>query len=90
MTNTEILRVDGIDAGYDKKNVITGIHLAVSKGEWFALLGPNGSGKTTLLQCVAGLHAPSAGTVSIGGHSLKTAPSEAKRPLGYAISGTSH
>jgi ABC-2 type transport system ATP-binding protein len=36
-------------------------------GEIFALLGPNGAGKTTTLRMLAGLIAPTAGTVQIGG-----------------------
>ena len=36
------------------------------------LLGPSGSGKTTLLTLMAGLVAPSAGSVSIGGKRLET------------------
>jgi ABC-2 type transport system ATP-binding protein len=84
MTTSEVLRLDGIAAGYDKKTVIAGIDLAIARGEWFALLGPNGSGKTTLLHCVGGLHWPSSGSVTIGGYSLKSAPREAKRRLGFA------
>ncbi len=69
----------------DRKSVIRQVDITVARGEWLALLGPNGSGKTTLLHCAAGLHAPSAGDVTIAGHSLKQAPREAKRHLGFAL-----
>jgi ABC-2 type transport system ATP-binding protein len=39
-------------------------------GEILALLGPNGAGKTTTLRMLAGLIAPSSGTVRIGGEPL--------------------
>jgi ABC-2 type transport system ATP-binding protein len=84
MTSPEVLRLEGIGAGYDQKTVIAGIDLTIARGEWFALLGPNGSGKTTLLHCVAGLHRPASGSVAICGYSLKGAPREAKRRLGFA------
>ncbi|MEZ5218281.1 MAG: ABC transporter ATP-binding protein [Ilumatobacteraceae bacterium] len=48
--------------------------LAVHQGEVLTLLGPSGCGKTTLLRMVAGLEAPSAGTVLVGGRS----PAEAR------------
>jgi ABC-2 type transport system ATP-binding protein len=79
-----VLTLAGIAAGYDKKVVIKRVDITVARGEWFSLLGPNGSGKTTLLHCAAGLHTPSAGEVTIAGHSLKTTPREAKRQLGFA------
>lgn len=41
--------------------------LTLYPGECLALLGPNGAGKTTLLHTLAGLRAPSAGEVRIGG-----------------------
>ncbi len=40
--------------------------LEIGDGEFFALLGPSGCGKTTLLRTIAGLEAPSSGTVAIG------------------------
>ena len=41
--------------------------LRLAEGECLVLLGPNGAGKTTLLHTLAGLRAPSAGTVRLGG-----------------------
>jgi multiple sugar transport system ATP-binding protein len=43
------------------------VSLTVDDGEFFVVVGPNGSGKTTLLRLIAGLVAPEAGDVYIGG-----------------------
>jgi NitT/TauT family transport system ATP-binding protein len=42
---------------------LDGLNLAVGDGEFVSLLGPSGCGKSTALRIVAGLSAPSAGTV---------------------------
>src|SRR5262245_46303152 len=42
---------------------IRGVNLDIAAGEFLSLLGPSGCGKSTLLRIVAGLGAPSAGTV---------------------------
>ncbi|PKO81493.1 MAG: ABC transporter ATP-binding protein [Betaproteobacteria bacterium HGW-Betaproteobacteria-13] len=41
--------------------------LTLAMGECLVLLGPNGAGKTTLLHTLAGLRAPSVGSVRLGG-----------------------
>ena len=46
------------------------VDLTVEEGKLILLLGPSGSGKTTLLTLMAGLVAPSSGSVSIGGRRL--------------------
>jgi len=47
--------------------VLENIDLEVLDGEILALLGKSGSGKSTLLRCIAGLIAPSSGTVTFRG-----------------------
>src|SRR5216684_2116913 len=42
----------------------------IKAGEFVALLGPSGCGKSTLLMMIAGLDAPSQGTIGVAGHAL--------------------
>jgi branched-chain amino acid transport system ATP-binding protein len=51
----ELLRIDAVETGYGKLQVLWGASLAVETGETLVLLGPNGAGKTTLLKSVIGL-----------------------------------
>mgnify|MGYP006274492729 CR=1 FL=1 len=62
-----MLSFENVTAGYGDEPVITDVSFTVEAGEVVSLLGPNGVGKTTLLKTAVGLHAPSSGTVSVGG-----------------------
>ena len=46
------------------------VSLAVSRGQFVAVMGPSGSGKSTLLHCLAGLDTPNSGSVFIAGKDL--------------------
>jgi peptide/nickel transport system ATP-binding protein len=43
------------------------VSFSVQKGECLALVGESGSGKTTIARCIAGLHRPSGGTITLDG-----------------------
>lgn len=63
------ITVDGLAKSYAGPHgllrAIEDVSFTVREGEFCALIGPSGCGKTTLLHVLAGLIAPSAGTVSI-------------------------
>lgn len=66
-----LLRIEGLDAGYQGVPVVRGLDLTVGEHEVVALLGANGAGKTTTLLTVSGLLAPIRGDVWLGERSLR-------------------
>ncbi len=71
-----MLQVDNVSFAFDRRPggalVLDDVSLEVPAGSIVALLGPNGSGKTTLLRVLAGLLAPQAGRVRLGGRDVRT------------------
>lgn len=61
------LELVGIHKRFPGFTAIDDLNLTIPAGSFFALLGPSGCGKTTTLRLVAGLEAPSAGRILIGG-----------------------
>ena len=81
MTGPMIL-VESLKKNYGLSSVVRDLNFRVESGECFGLLGPNGAGKTTTISMIAGLLAPNAGDVQIGGVSLTSHPRHAKVKLG--------
>jgi len=50
--------------------VLDGIDLEVPDGAFEALMGPSGSGKTTLLNLIAGIDAPTSGSIRVAGEEI--------------------
>ena len=51
----ELLKIENLSFGYDKKPVLKNISLDVKEGEMISVIGENGSGKSTLVKAVNGL-----------------------------------
>ena len=70
---TPIVSVRGLHKRYAGGfEALKGIDLDIREGEILALLGPNGAGKTTLISTICGLVQPTGGTVTVGGHDIRT------------------
>jgi NitT/TauT family transport system ATP-binding protein len=65
---TEVSKTFG--RGSSAIQALDGVSLSVAPGEFVCLIGASGCGKSTLLSLVAGLDAPTAGTVSAGGRRI--------------------
>jgi peptide/nickel transport system ATP-binding protein len=73
-----LLRVQGLSAGYGPRGpdgrpavtILEDIDLELRRGQAIGVIGESGSGKTTLARAVAGLLAPSAGTMAFRGRPL--------------------
>jgi branched-chain amino acid transport system ATP-binding protein len=57
------LRVADLHSGYGPVTVLHGITFSCAPGEILGITGPNGAGKSTLLNTIAGLIAPSHGSI---------------------------
>lgn len=64
---SSLVDISGLEFGYGRQPVVSGIHLQVETGTTLGLIGPNGGGKTTLVRLLLGVLEPSAGFVRIAG-----------------------
>jgi len=79
-----MLAVRELIRDFGERRVVGPLTADARGGERIALVGPNGSGKSSFLRCVAGVLAPSGGTVSIGGFAAGSRA--AKELIGASLS----
>jgi ABC-2 type transport system ATP-binding protein len=71
-TAPPVLRTNAVSKRYGARLAVDGLNLAVDRGELFGFLGPNGAGKTTTIRMALGLIAPTAGSIEILGHEVRS------------------
>ena len=68
------VEIKDIRKSYGAVEVIHGLNVEISDGEFVALVGPSGCGKSTLLRMIAGLEPINGGTISIGDRVVNNLP----------------
>jgi multiple sugar transport system ATP-binding protein len=72
------VKLDQVSKCFGAVEAVADLSLTIGDGELFVLLGPTGAGKTTTLRLVAGLEAPDAGSISVGGRPVTREPPAAR------------
>lgn len=67
-----IMQLDHVNFSYanSAKRVLSNVTYDFEEGTFYAIVGSSGAGKTTMLNLLAGLDAPSQGTVRFGGDDI--------------------
>jgi len=55
MVTPTAISVKGLSVSYERKRVLTNIHIEVEKGKVYGVIGPNGAGKSTLFKSILGM-----------------------------------
>ncbi|MGN6549905.1 MAG: ABC transporter ATP-binding protein [Pararhizobium sp.] len=82
-----VIEAKGLDltfhTGDGPVHALSGIDLAIERGEFVSFIGPSGCGKTTLLRVIADLEQPTGGSITVNGVS----PEQARlaRAYGYVF-----
>lgn len=85
MSDTLILDIQGLDAGYGSLTILRDISLSVMSGETVCIIGRNGMGKTTLVSAIMGIAGQSSGRISFEGDDVSAQPIETRCRAGIGL-----
>ena len=78
-----MLQIKNIVKKFGSFSAVNGINVYINQGELYGFLGPNGAGKTTTIKMIAGIYAPTSGSILINGNDISKNPVKAKLQIGY-------
>jgi len=78
-----LIEVSALAKSYGAVTAVDSLSFSVAAGEVLGLVGPNGAGKTTTLRCLCGIINPTAGSVRVADHDLRTEGPRAKAQLAF-------
>ena len=84
-----MLKLEAINAGYGRAQVLRDLSLEVHPGEIVCLMGRNGAGKTTTMQAIMGLVPLMSGRIVLDGEDISRLPPHdvPRRGVGYVPQG---
>ncbi|MCD7895930.1 MAG: ABC transporter ATP-binding protein [Planctomycetaceae bacterium] len=77
------VRVRDLQKRFGTVQALAGVSFDLKPGEVHGFIGPNGAGKTTAMRIIAGVDIPDSGDVLLDGKSLRDAPEQSHRRIGF-------
>lgn len=78
-----VIHVQNVHKSFAQRSVLSGLSLAVERGQTFALLGRNGAGKTTLIRLLLGLIQRDSGSVAVLGRDPQYEALKVRESVGF-------
>lgn len=78
-----ILRAEGIEKAYGKRNILQNVSFELAEGEILGVAGENGAGKSTLLSLLATIQKPHTGKIYFCGKDISKGKKNYRRQMGY-------
>ncbi|MBF0311026.1 MAG: ABC transporter ATP-binding protein [Magnetococcales bacterium] len=78
-----MIEIQGLTRTFGNLKALDNIAFQVQHGEVVGFLGPNGAGKTTTMRILAGLLAPTEGTIRVAGFDVIEEPEKARAKIGF-------
>jgi len=82
---TALLEVEGLQVAYGRIEAVREVSLRVEPGEFVGVIGSNGAGKSSTVRAIAGVVAPSGGSIRFAGESVTGQPSHRMVARGLAM-----
>ncbi len=79
---TPIISIRGATQIFGARTIFKDVSFDIERGEIFAILGGSGCGKSTLLRQIVGLLPPTAGQITVAGHSVTDDVAAVRRTIG--------
>ncbi len=83
MSRDAAIELAGVSKRFGEVLALDGVDLVVPRGRIFGFLGPNGAGKTTTIRLLTGLARPTAGSVRVLDHDVRTGGTVIASRIGY-------
>ena len=83
--NGYAVQAEGLARSFGEVHAVSGIDLAVERGEIYGFLGPNGAGKSTTVRMLTTLLAPSGGRAFVAGNDVMSDSQAVRLKIGAAL-----
>jgi branched-chain amino acid transport system ATP-binding protein len=80
-----LLKVENLKVAYGRIEAVRQVDLEIRPGEFVGIIGSNGAGKTSALRAIAGVKAPSSGSITFAGQEIGGLPSHKVVGRGIAL-----
>ena len=80
---TQVLKIENLSGGYNRKKIIENINIEIPKGSITALIGLNGAGKSTTIKHILGLLRPMDGEIKVNGITIAEDNEKYRKSISY-------